>query len=254
MITITEIKKELMPRLSSLSVMNQLVQTIYVDSNPAQIEYIEVNKSESGESQAIKVSKQVKLKKHKLIVKSMGDLMMIISDEVNSPTITGNKLVCECISQRLNHDFLDTITSDLKVENWTFFNQGIIRRLFHKRRNLDLINKIFQTAFDSNWIIISNSTYSILSKSTLFKENSNKSDSIIKNVGQLNLDQLSINVYLNTELVDDVIYFGRYDSVSIVVNKNLIVNELKSTRDRKTISVEVEYQFIVNRPIKCLYL
>lgn len=234
--------------------MNQLIQTIYVESNPAQIESIQVNKSESGVSQSIKVTNQVKLKKHKLIIKSMGDITMIISDEVNSQTITGNKLVCECISERLNHDFLDIVKLSKDKEKWSFFNQNIIRRLFSKRSKTDLVNRIFEMGKDSNWVIITKSVYMILKKSNFFSDNTNNSDSIIKNVGQLKLDQLSINVYLDSDSEENVIYFGRYDSVSIILNKNLSVKELKSTHNRKTIAVEVDYEFLVKDSVKCLYL
>ncbi len=61
MLTVEQIKDHLISRAANLSVMNQLVNTIYVDSNPATVEYTEVVK-EGSVIKEIKKLNQYKLK------------------------------------------------------------------------------------------------------------------------------------------------------------------------------------------------
>lgn len=251
---IDQIEKEFVSKVSKLSIMDKLVETIYVDTNPAQIESIELSKSSTGTEVATKVLKQVKLKRHRMIVKKSGGSTMVISDEIASPKTIGSGLVCESISERLNNDFIDVIKSSSIKEKWAFFGQNLIRRLFFRRTNSDLINKIFKFGINSNWIIISNSVYVIIKRSNFFIDNQQESNSIIKNVGQLKLDNLLIDVYLNDEADEKSICFGRYDSISVVFNKNPNISDAKSSTDKRTIILEIDYEFIVKSPVKCLIL
>lgn len=253
MLTTTQIKEELIPRLVDLSVMNQLVNVIYVDSNPAIIEYSEVQKQDNVIKE-VKNTKEYKLKKHRLILKTNDKQSIIISDEVNTETIQKDGTLCECFSMRINRGFMNAIDSLKMVErtNWKYFNRGFFSKIFLTRTSNDLIHKILEIGKESSYIIIPSSVAKIITKSNFFQKNVNKCHSIIKNIGTLKIDQISLNVYLDTELSKNEIYFGKYDSVSIVLNKNLNVIETKTSYDKTNITVEVDYLFIQKEPIKCL--
>lgn len=255
MLTVEKIKSDLLPRLVELTVMNQLVTTVFVDSNPAVVDYTEIQK-EGTLIKRISKSKQYKLKKHQVILKMDKDHLMIISDEISSETIKGDVTVGECLSMRINRGFMDVIgdTNKIETKKWSFFNRNFISKLFIKRTKNQLIHKLLEFGSDTNYIIVPTSVAEIITRSNFFESNGQKCDSLIKNIGNLRIDGLSLNVYVCSELVENRVYFARYNSVLLVLNKNLEVKEVKSVADKKTITVGVDYEFIQQDTIKCLYL
>jgi len=59
---------------------------------------------------------------------------------------------------------------------------------------------------------------------------------------------------VNPDQTDSKIYFGNYESLTLVINKNLETKEIKtnSTTYTKGISMEVNYLLIENTPITVL--
>jgi hypothetical protein len=255
MITATQIREELIPRLADLSVMSQLVNVIYVDSNPATIEYTEVQKQGNSIVKTQRVE-QYKLKKHKLILKKSNHHSIIISDEVNSETIQKDGTLCGCFSMRINRGFMNVIDTFSKIEkaSWSYFNRNFFSKIFLKRTPSDLVHKIIEFGKDSSYIIIPETVADVIMKSNFFDTNSRHDDSFIKNIGILKIDGISLNVYLDCELKENKIYFGKYDSVNIILNKNLNIIENKKSEEKTSITVEVDYAFIQKEAIKCLSL
>ena len=255
MITVEAIKSDLLPRLVELTVMNQLVTTIFVDSNPAVVEYVDVQK-EGSVIKRISKSEQYKLKKRQMIIKMDKEHLMIISDEVSSETIKGDTTICECLSMRINRGFMSVIGDLTKTETkkWSFFNRNFISRLFNNRTDAKLIHKIIDFGYDSNYIIVPQSVANIIIKSNLFESSLQNCNSLIKNIGSLKIDGFNLRVYVDSQLLEDKVYFARYNSVLLVLNKNIEVKEIRSIGDKKTINLNVEYEFIQQDVIKCLCL
>jgi hypothetical protein len=67
--------------------------------------------------------------------------------------------------------------------------------------------------------------FDIIKNSTWFEPNNIHSDSIIHNVGKLD----ELNVYVNPEEIESRLYFGNYDSISIIINKNIKEDSIKSS-------------------------
>jgi hypothetical protein len=255
MVTVDKIKSDLIPRLAELTVMNQLVTTVFVDSNPAIVNYIEIQK-EGTLIKRVSKSKQYKLKKHQVILKIDKKNLMIISDEITPETIKDNVTLLECLSMRINRNFMDIIGDMDKIETkkWSFFNRNFISKLFIKRTKNQLIHKILEFGSDSNYIIVPSSVAKIITKSNFFESNGQNCNSLIKNIGNLRIDSLCLGVYMDSQLVENKVYFARYNSVLLVLNKNLEVKEVRSVADKKTITVSVDYEFIQQDVIKCLCL
>lgn len=253
MITASKIENSLLNEVSNLSVMNQLVQTIFVDSNIANIEQVIVEKAD-GLIKNTKFNKEVKLKKHKIILKIDNDNVLVISDEINISKTLNNCSLSSSISSRIDRDFISKMNSlsNLEVEKWKYFNRNIIMSILNKRTKNDLVNKIIEIGYNFNWIIISKNIFDILKTSNYFHINKDNSQ-LISNVGNIRMDNSNFNVYLCNCIPDNIIYFGKNDSVSIVMNKNINIEESRSsTKDKKTILIDIEYEFINNGLIKIL--
>jgi len=65
-----------------------------------------------------------------------------------------------------------------------------------------------------------------------------------------------LNVWVNPDQKAQTIYFGKYDSLTLIINKNLKINDLKCFNDTYQLnkSISVEYLFIENLPISSLTL
>jgi regulatory protein YycH of two-component signal transduction system YycFG len=76
-----------------------------------------------------------------------------------------------------------------------------------------------------------------------------KEDSLIFNVGKLD----EIQVYLNPDEDESVVYFGNYDSTTILINKNIQDEDLKiCSLFKEGRSLIVEYLFLETGRTKLL--
>jgi hypothetical protein len=81
----------------------------------------------------------------------------------------------------------------------------------------------------------------IIKDSEWFDANNYISESLIYNSGKLS----DMNVYVNPNEDESVVYFGNYDSISIIINKNIKEDVLKTASFYKEgKSIVVDYLFL----------
>lgn len=232
-----------------MTVINQLTNTIIVDSPIGEIEITTMSKSNK---EVITEKKRVayKLPQHRLIMKSCKykKCKLIISDIPNFKTIETNKTLCETASYGINESFLMYLKNSKKVERnkIVFFDQSFIKKIFNKMTEDILINKIIESSVGFSWMIIPKEIFLILKKNKSFNY-SDKSSSkyIFKNYGNIN----GVNVYINYIEYDMRIYFGNYDSITAILNENI---EIKKIGDNTDKSITLEYQFLETGNLKIL--
>ena len=194
-----------------------------------------------------------KLKSHRILIKSNNKHggSIIISDLPNTPTISSNKSICHCISSDINNIFISEIKSFKNTQKfkYSFFKQNLFKKLFNKNTEKNLIDYILDIGKDCSWIIVPFFIFDIIKKYELFDSNSSGSESLIYNAGKLS----NINVYVNVDRDESIVYFGNYDSVSIIINKNIKEDIIKSTSIYKRgKSIIVDYLFVETGVVKYL--
>ena len=242
--TLTE--TTLIQKISNLSVINQIVETIYVDESIGKIEVSKTIK-ENNVVRNVNEFIEYKLKPHRLIIKNhkKHNSTVIISDLPNSKTIIDNKSVCHCLSSDINNIFISELKSFKGTQKFSyrFFNQSFLMKLIKKNTEFDLVEYIINLGKDCSWAILPKFIFEIVKDSEWFDATNMISESIIFNAGKLD----DLNIYVNPDEDESMIYFGNYDSITIIINKNIKEDELKSGNFHKEgKSVVVEYLFIEN--------
>ena len=246
MIPTTATETNLIQKISNLSVINQIVETIYVDDT---IGKIEVSKTIKENDVVRNVSEDIeyKLNPHRLIIKNhkKHNSTVIISDLPNSKTIIDNKPVCHCLSSNINNIFISELKSFKSTQKLTyrFFNQNFLMKLFKKNTKVDLVEQIISLGTDCSWAILPRFIFNVIKDSEWFDATNMISESIIFNAGRLD----DLNIYVNPDENESMVYFGNYDSITIIINKNIKEDELKSGNFHKEgKSIVIEYLFIEN--------
>jgi hypothetical protein len=247
MIPTTTTETNLIQKISNLSVINQIVETIYVGDTVGKIE---VSKTIKENNVVRNVSEDIeyKLKPHRLIIKShkKHNSTVIISDLPNSKTIIDNKSICHCLSSDINNIFISELKSFKSTQKSTyrFFNQNFLTKLFKKNTKVDLVSQIINLGEDCSWAILPRFIFDIIKDSEWFDATNMVSESIIFNAGRLD----DLNIYINPDEDESMIYFGNYDSITIIINKNIREDELKSASSfrKEDKSIIIEYLFIEN--------
>ena len=247
MIPTTTTETNLIQKISNLSVINQIVETIYVGDTVGKIE---VSKTIKEHNVVRNVSEDIeyKLKPHRLIIKShkKHNSTVIISDLPNSKTIIDNKSICHCLSSDINNIFISELKSFKSTQKSTyrFFNQNFLTKLFKKNTKVDLVSQIINLGEDCSWAILPRFIFDIIKDSEWFDATNMVSESIIFNAGRLD----DLNIYINPDEDESMIYFGNYDSITIIINKNIREDELKSASSfrKEDKSIIIEYLFIEN--------
>jgi hypothetical protein len=245
----TATETNLIQKISNLSVINQIVETIYVGDT---IGKIEVSKTIKENNIVRNISEYIeyKLKPHRLIIKNHKNhknhnSTVIISDLPNSKTIIDNKSVCHCLSSNINNIFISELKSFKSTQKSTyrFFNQGFLMKLFKKNTEIGLVEQIINLGTDCSWAILPRFIFDIIKDSEWFDATNMISESIIFNAGRLD----DLNIYVNPDEDESMIYFGNYDSITIIVNKNIKEDELKcGSFHKEGKSIIIEYLFIEN--------
>lgn len=243
----TTTETNLIQKISNLSVINQIVETIYVGDTVGKIE---VSKTIKENNVVRNVSEDIeyKLKPHRLIIKShkKHNSTVIISDLPNSKTIIDNKSICHCLSSDINNIFISELKSFKSTQKSTyrFFNQNFLTKLFKKNTKVDLVSQIINLGEDCSWAILPRFIFDIIKDSEWFDATNMVSESIIFNAGRLD----DLNIYVNPDEDESMIYFGSYDSITIIINKNIREDELKSASSfrKEDKSIIIEYLFIEN--------
>ena len=242
-----ETKESLLDKISNLSVINQLVETVYVDDSKGRLETVRISKKE-GVVKTINDSIDFKLKTNGFITKNN----LIISDLPHTKTIVGNKTLQQCISSNINKVFINEIKSFKNTQffKFKFRKTSLISKIFRKSNNNKLIEKIINIGSDCSWVIIPSFMKDVISKSNKFISNVNSTNSLIYNFGTLG----NINVYVNPDEDGLSLYFGNYDSITIIINKNIKNIELKTLSKYKGNKIELDYLFIERGITKILKL
>jgi hypothetical protein len=245
-------KEQLINKISDLTVIDQLVETIYVDKSIGQID---IQKTVKENDTLINFSEKIdfKLKSHRIIIKNSNGNNIVISDAPKSKTILCDISICKCISSDIDQIFISEIKSFRNTQKYTynFYNQNILKKIINPNKKSDLIDKILSTGLDCSWVIIPEFIFNILKTSRLFTGNNLKSESSIYNAGCIG----NLSVYVNPEENESMLYFGNYDSVCILINRDIKEESIKKLSFYKSGKViSVDYLFLERGITKSLHI
>jgi len=251
--TTTINQQHIIEKISTLTVAHQLVSTIFVDQSIGDIEIDRTHKVGNRVTH-IKEVLHYKLSPHRFIIKNCkhSECNLIISDIPTFKTIEMNKCICETASYGFNQAFIMELRNSKNIirEKIDFFNQGFFRKIFNRVTESGLCSKILECSSGCSWMIVPDFIFEIFKKNDLFEEIECKSDFLFRNVGRMG----GINVYLNTTELDPIIYFGNYDSITIILNKNIGISSARSMKPDMESDriISVDYQFVENGLLKML--
>jgi len=235
-------KEEVLERLKVLSVMNQIVNTIYVDETCGFFE--EKIFQKSGNSLIEKLEKhRYKLKSHRILTKfKENGTNLVISDITFGKTIDTNSKICESISKNINQIFISELKNFKNIEKveWKYFPSNFFSKIFFKKGPDDLVKNILEKSLGFSWIMISNPIYNELKKSRIFEPIKDEEKSIVKKVGKIK----ELDVFLNPEEKEMVIYFANYDSILLLLKKELELKFLPPIQFSDKRSYTIEYLFV----------
>jgi hypothetical protein len=192
-----------------------LVETIFVNESEGEIEICETNKINGVVKRSThKIS--YKLHPHRMIVKSCNHNHLIISDSRKSKTISTDKCVCDCAAEDVNSVFISELKSSKKTirDSFNYFSQSLIKKMINKNTDEKLLKKIVEYGKESSWVIIPKFLFDILKTSKLFTPVDCPINTLITNVGKLD----NLSVYVNTQNEESELFFGNYDSLTIIIN------------------------------------
>jgi len=253
MLTKTTQEENIINKISKVTVVNQLVETIYVDDSIGSIESTKTLK----EGHIVRETTEkidYKLKTHRLIVKTQknSDGHLVISDVPKNNTIFTNKCICDCASIAVNRTFISELKSSKKIvkNTFKFFKQGLLKRVFNENTDDKLVKNILDFGHDCSWMIVPVFIFDIIKESEWFTEIENNSKSLIRKEGKLG----EIDVYLNEDENDSIIYFANYDSITVVINNNIKIDRKPTVSNIYSEGkvVSVDYLFIENGLTKML--
>jgi hypothetical protein len=238
--------QSLIEQITSLSSLDQIIETILVDDKTGTIEIFKTIKDVDS-VRNITDNIEYKLKSTRLIIKSDENYNKnIIISDIDSETIRNNKSLYDCIARNTNNIFAKEFSKLKNTINHqiNYFNQGFFKKLLNKTTKEDFLNKTKELSQGYSWLIIPKNLIE------LFTIDGREPDSLIYNLGRFE----DLNVYVNPDQIDSKIYFGNYSSLTLIINKNLETKEIKtnSTTYTKGISMEVNYLVIENSPITVL--
>lgn len=245
-------KPQLIEQITSLSSLDQIIETILVDSNQGCIEINNVIKEDGVVKHIIQKIDYV-LTSNRLIIKSDDSLQhnIVISD-IDEETVLNNNPICDCVAKNTNNIFAKEFSKlkNISYQQIKFFKQGFFKKLFNKTTNQDLFEKISEIGKNHSWIIIPNFLVDIFLNNKSFIKSGTEYSKLIYNLGTLE----NLIVYVNPNQKVSKIYFGRYESLTLIVNRNLEIKELKTNSQTytKTMSMQVNYLLIENETIGVL--
>lgn len=246
-------QENLLNEISTLTVINQIVETIYVEEPTGSINISKVVK-DGNEIKTINNDINYKLKDHRIIVKSDECFKsnLIITDNPNKKTIKRNQKICNILSTDINNIFINELQQFKNIEKgeYKYYKQNFFKKLFKKNKKEELIEYILKFSQNCSWAIVPMPIWEIIKESEWFERTSLTAKSLIFCSGQLH----GLNIFINPSEDDKVIYFGNFDSIIIVINKNIKTEKLKCISNVYTSGTElmVSYTFIENGLTKAL--
>lgn len=204
------------------NMVSQMVETVYVDDDTG---VVDINTSFRKNNAISYIINKIEysLKEHRIIFqKCKNGHSLMISDVVNKNTITS----CDDTV----HDItIDNFLYELKKFKNTYkekykFNGFLNKYVFGKKYS-DLISKIKESGNGFSWAILPSKIYDMI-----------------------NSDKLcDMKIYKNPTNENKDIFFGRYDSAILIVNKKIDIKNKSNISE-----ILIRYDFIENGSTKVL--
>jgi len=236
--------KFLVKRISKLSIFDQFAQTLFVDHTNGLLE-VEKSYRESNILKFVRTEIAYQLKNHRIISKNLKSNNIIISDLTECSTITVDKSICRSVSSNLNKLFIRELESFQDVERHKFnlYSQNIFKKYFFPNTDKKLIDKVIELGDSMSWVIIPYKLLNTFYNSDQIELHKEEGHKIIFRLGDVG----NLHIFVNPDEKSGKIYFGNFDSIIIVANK-----ELKITPIENETTYDFEYLFIEEGPIKIL--
>jgi hypothetical protein len=210
-------------RYSIVSQNDLIGETLFVDSNPAQVDIVKVMKVNSVVTK-VKESNNYKLHTQEYTFKTF-DKEKIVND----------------ISSSLDDIFIQSLNENSEEEKLKYYKKGILN-IFKRNRPEDILDEIGEYC---NWIITSDKIINQLSKLDIFESVYNDNQSTIELRGKIN----NIKIFRSDDMNVNTIYIGHSSDCSSVFLNELIL----SSNIINIYNTEVNYLFI-NKGIRKLIL
>jgi len=251
--TISGIEKGLLDRIKNLSIIDELVNSIFSPSQDIMVSIVKKSKNLGIDTYTTR--KIVKnLKNHRIIYKDSRDCKLIITDEIDCPNILVDEKICEYLSSRINRDFLNFCENSklTKIINWKYPKNNKLHNFILGRNEKSLTNKIIQTGANESWCLMSDEIFEKISKNVLFYPKMGSNCCGVVKQGFIKLDNFIINVYSSDKIDRSKIYFGSSESINLVVDDKIIVKSVP--QEPGTFTIDISYQFLSTGQITILCL
>jgi hypothetical protein len=241
---VCEETQTLISRIAKLTVFDQFAQTLFVEHNHGVIE-VEKSYKEAHSLKFIRTEIAYNLKNHRIISKKINNSHILISDLTEGSTISIDKSICRCVSSDLNKLFTQELDEFKDIERFEFnlFSQNFFKKTFYPNTNNDLINKFIEVSKHMTWAIIPYNLVSVFYESDKMELCKELNEKIIYRLGKIE----NIEVYVNPNEENGKIYFGNYDSILILANKFINIEE-----NTQGVNYNFEYLFLEQGKIKTL--
>ncbi len=241
------ISNSLINKINSLSI---LVNTTIVDSKSGNLNKIRTIK-DKNHIRLVEDKISYNLKTHRIQTKSINSKLITISDIPGEKTVCSERTVCSCLSNDLLDLFLLEVIerTKLKSTNYNYFSSNFFKNLFSKKYPEDLVEKILSISDSFSWIIVSEKIAKVIEKSQKFEKSLFKNDCLLSSLGKI----ANLSIYLNTNELDNTIYFGTFDSLNLIINKNINLRVDQFSQNKNSL-IEIDYLFIESGELKSLVI
>lgn len=236
----------LVGRISNMTIFEQFAQTVFVTDSQGIID-VENTYRELNSIRFIKTEIVYQLKNHRVISRTINSSNIVISDLTHDSTISIDKSICKCVSSDLNKLFFQELNRFESTENFEFnlFSQSIFKRLLNPNKNKDLINKFIEVSDGMSWAIIPYNLLHIFYESDKLTLSKEENDKIIYHLGSIE----GVNIYVNPDDNSGKIFFGNFNSIIIIANRNMNIFD-----DKKGRNYNFEYLFLEHGKTKSLQI
>ena len=244
--------KTIVEEIFKLTSISQFIETIFVEDSIGKIDYHTTVKLGDKLTSISKVI-SYNLKSSKLTIRPCKTLQgkVMITDLVKNKTIFTGTTNCELINKHINNIFAIEFSTlgEVLTEKFPFYKQSIIKKVFNRNTEKKLYDKILKLSQNKTWVILPENLLYVLENEKEFMKSKNNEKNSLFLAGNLG----NTSVYTNPEELTNI-YFGNYDSITLILNKNLKIEDLKPYHEHyfQTTKITVDYEFIQNEEIICL--
>lgn len=240
----------LIEQITNLTRLNQIIETVVVNES---IGTIEVSKTIKEVDSIRQINEEIsyKLKTTRLLIRSNQEKSLVISD-TDDQTITKNSKLCDCIARNTNMIFskeCSKLKNAIKY-NINYFSQSLFKKIFNKTKKKDVFDLIDQIGEKYSWVAIPLQFKNLFDDDKNFFKSETEDQRIIHIYGRYK----NLSIYVNVDQSQPTMYFGKYDSLTLIINKNFLISDIKTLSEIYTEgkNISIEYLFIENQPISSL--